>query len=72
MVIKDLKQAEKIVENNKSLSWKGWDIVYLTEDENGFFNKDGKFVDNKWHIHKTYSYKNGWNLPDNLVRNVQI
>ncbi|MFZ9242582.1 MAG: hypothetical protein ACO295_05160 [Sediminibacterium sp.] len=63
---------EKIVNKNKQLKWDGWNVLHLTENEDGFFRKDGRFFDNKWHVQKTYEYKHGWEIPDNLVRDVQI
>jgi hypothetical protein len=72
MIIKDIDKMEKIVESNESLKWNGWSVEHFVKDENAFMKNTGVFFKDLWYVKKTYAYDNGWNIPDSLVRNVQI
>jgi hypothetical protein len=65
MLINKLEHAEKIVKNFTNLRWVGWNIVERTETEDGFSNKYGSFVNNKWGIDRVYKVtEKGWHLPN--------
>lgn len=70
MKITNLHDAEKIVDNNANLSWDGWDIVYLVQDDYaeflhiGFFDKQSQ----KWYKKFIFTCENyGWELPDSVI-----
>lgn len=65
MLVTNIEEAEQIVRRNKDLRWDGWNIVSWYKDPKGFFNKNGKFINNQWGIQYTYELSNkGWNLPN--------
>jgi hypothetical protein len=65
MLITKLKEAEKIVDQFKDLHWEGWDIVSIEYNPDGYTNKFGVFVNNKWAIKKIYSVnRDGWKIPN--------
>jgi hypothetical protein len=67
----NLEYMEKIVSLYPELSWNGWDIVRVYEDESGYLNKNGVFINNKWHIKEVYKLENnGWNIPDRFIKSV--
>jgi len=66
MLITNLEQAEKIVSSFNDLRWVGWNIVSRKETPNGYNNKYGSFLNNKWGIDKIYPLtEKGWHLPSN-------
>lgn len=69
MIINSLETMETIVENNKSLSWDGWDVLESKIDPTGWMKKDGAFVNGKWNIQKRYSLtEEGWAVPNKLAK----
>jgi hypothetical protein len=67
-MIRSLEQMEKIVSNNKNLSWYGWNVVELKQSNTAMFKKDGAFIDGKWYIKKVYECnENGWRIPSRYV-----
>jgi hypothetical protein len=69
MKINSLEQAEKIVENNKSLTWDGWNIVQLTKSPTAWMKPEGIRKDNEWFLQKHYNLsEEGWELPAKFVR----
>ena len=44
MLITSYEYAEKIVNQNISLSWEGWNILEITPSQNAEFNKEGKIA----------------------------
>lgn len=69
MMINSLEEAERIVENNKSLRWNGWDIVHYNKMPTAWMKPDGAFVDGDWYTQKIYNVsEKGWEIPDKLVR----
>jgi hypothetical protein len=70
MRIKSLSEAEIIVENNPSLSWDGWDVIYVVQDDYaeflhiGFFDKES----GKWYKKFIFSCDSeGWDIPDSVI-----
>ena len=70
MKIKSLSEAEKVVGNNPNLSWDGWDVVYLVQDDYaeflhiGFFDKES----GKWCKRLIFSCgPDGWDIPDSVI-----
>lgn len=61
---------EKIVENNQSLKWNGWDVEYYETSEDGFMKLNGVYLpDSNWGTKRVFKLENGfWNIPDNLLR----
>ena len=69
MKINSLEKAESLVSNNSKLSWNGWDIEYLYQDDNAFMKTSGVFKDDRWHIKEIFRCVNGqWDIPDNIVK----
>lgn len=70
MKVTDLNEAEKIVANNPNLSWEGWDIIHLVQDDyaeylhTGLMDKQSK----KWYKKTIISCNaDGWNIPDSVI-----
>lgn len=69
MLINSLEEMETIVENNKSLSWDGWNVLERTKSPTAWTDKAGVFINNVWYIQKRYELnENGWDLPSKFVR----
>lgn len=69
MIVKSLEQMEKIVSQNKSLSWDGWNVVELTKSPNAVFKAEGAYVNGSWHIKNIFSAnRDGWSIPNKYVR----
>jgi hypothetical protein len=68
MLINSLEKMERIVENNKALTWDGWTVVESLR-ENGVVSKDGAYVNGRWIVQKRYEANaSGWEIPDKFVR----
>lgn len=73
MKIFKIEDAERIVQSVPNMSWEGWDIVYKYEDANGFSDKNGVFIDNKWHVQKSFkAQKDGWEIPDKYIKGLGV
>ena len=69
MNVKSLEQMEKIVKNNRALSWDGWDVIQSYPSLTAWKEKNGAFVRGKWYVQKRFRVgKNGWDIPEKLVR----
>lgn len=71
MLITDLEQMEEIVNKNNNLSWDGWDVVFLAQDDYAEFLHEGYFDKqaNKWYRKTIYSCgSNGWEIPDSVLQ----
>lgn len=69
MKINSLEQAEKIVENNSSLKWNGWNITQLTKSPTAWMKPEGVFNNGEWFLQKHYNLSaDGWELPAKFVR----
>ena len=65
MIIKSLNTMNKIIEKNKNLIWRGWDVVDLKESNVARTSVDGIRINNKWYLHRVYSpNRNGWDIPN--------
>lgn len=69
MLITSLEKMERIVENNKFLSWDGWTVLENRTKENGIMSNEGKLVNGRWIVQKRYEVTaDGWEIPNKLVR----
>jgi hypothetical protein len=69
MLITSYEYADKIVSENKKLSWEGWNILEVIQSENAEFNKNGKIIDGQWAFVNTYPItEKGWEVPKKYVR----
>lgn len=59
MLIKSMKQAEKLVATEKRLGndvrWDGWDIVFFRAADNGMYSKQGAFRNGQWGFENRFS-----------------
>lgn len=68
-MIKDLETMEKIVNDNKDLSWDGWDVIEVKPSPSAMFKTNGAFINGKWHIRNVFKYgSKGWEIPGKYVR----
>ena len=64
----DYDTAHKIVESNNNLFWNGWDIIDWKANPDGFYKKNGMFLNGRWGITRKYSPgSNGWKVPSKYV-----
>jgi|LauGreDrversion4_2_1035121.scaffolds.fasta_scaffold44406_6 hypothetical protein len=69
MLIKSLKKMEEIVKNDKSLSWRGWDVVHRTPNPTAWSKPDGAFHKGRWYTQKIFAVSTeGWEIPNKFVR----
>ena len=69
MLINNLEKMEIIVQNNRSLSWEGWNVVELTKSNSAMFKTDGAYVNGSWYIKKIFSAdRDGWRIPNKYAR----
>lgn len=69
MLVSSLETMEEIVESNRSLSWRGWDVVYLTPNPTAWSKPDGAFIKGKWYIQKIFALSTtGWEIPNKFMR----
>jgi hypothetical protein len=69
MIIKSLETMEKIVSENKTLSWEGWDVVQIFQDPVGWKKPEGVRIKGRWHVKKRFPLsENGWNIPEKMIR----
>jgi hypothetical protein len=70
MIVSNLSEIEGIVNNNPKLSWDGWDVVFLEQDDYAEFLPVGVF-DNKtlqWYKKTVYPCtEKGWELPESVI-----
>ena len=70
MKITSLDDAERIVENNSQLSWDGWNIIYLVQDDYAEFLHIGLFDKSSQKWYKRFIFEcsqDGWNIPDSVI-----
>lgn len=70
MKITSLDDAEKIVENNPQLSWDGWNIVYLVQDDYAEFLHIGLFDKSSQKWYKKFVFEcsqDGWDILDSVI-----
>lgn len=70
MQITDMNQMEIIVNSNPSLSWSGWDVVQLIQDDYaeylpvGVFNRETS----KWYRKTVFPCtEDGWDVPESVM-----
>lgn len=69
MKISDLNKMESIVSNNSSLTWDGWNVVYLEKDQDASLKKDAAFINSTWHKKVVFENTGGvWDIPDFILR----
>ena len=69
MKISDLNKMESIVSNNSSLTWDGWNVVYLEKDQDASLKKDAAFINSTWHKKVVFENTDGvWDIPDSILR----
>lgn len=69
MLISSLEKMESIVENNKDLSWNGWDVVQLQKSPSAWMKPEGVFRNGNWFIQKLFTLsESGWEIPNKFVR----
>lgn len=67
--IKSLETMEKIVSQNRSLSWDGWTVLNTYPNPVGWKDASGVFIKGKWFTQKRYEpASDGWNIPSKFVR----
>lgn len=70
MILQTMAEAEEFVNSHPNFTWDGWNIIYTIEDDyaeylpSGFYNRE----ENKWYRKSIYSYDDGWNIPDSVIR----
>jgi hypothetical protein len=75
MKISDLNKMESIVSGNPSLTWDGWNVIYLEKDQDASLKKNAAFIDSSWHKKVVFENTGGvWDIPDAILRkgNVQV
>jgi len=69
MMISSLEKMEEIVAKNRSLHWDGWTVIHSFQSHKARTSKFGAYRKGRWYIQKRFvPGKNGWNIPDNIVR----
>jgi hypothetical protein len=69
--ISSLEAMEKVVSNNKQLSWDGWSVVHRYPNLTAWRHPDGVFIkeQGRWFTQKRYEpTSKGWDIPNKLVR----
>ena len=65
MIIDDLKQMEKIVASNRSLSWVGWDVVERYKSDMAKTSTNGVRVNGTWYTQRVFKVdRRGWDIPN--------
>jgi hypothetical protein len=69
MKISDLQKMESIVSGNPSLTWEGWNVVFLEKDEQASLKKNAAFINSTWHKKVVFENAGGfWDIPDSILR----
>lgn len=69
MLIKSLNSMEKIVNENKALTWDGWSVLDRKPAPTAWRSKDGVYVQGKWFLQRRYEITpDGWHIPKKFVR----
>lgn len=70
MLINSMEEMEEIVSKHQHLSWEGWDIISLKQDDYAQYLSEG-FLDKetgRWYRKSRYSCgENGWEIPDSVL-----
>jgi hypothetical protein len=69
MKIDSLEKMESIVSGNPSLTWEGWNVVFLEKDEQASLKKNAAFINSTWHKKVVFENAGGvWDIPDSILR----
>jgi hypothetical protein len=69
MLVTSLEKMEEIVESDRSLSWRGWDVVHSVPNPTAWSKPDGAYIKGKWYIQKIFALStDGWEIPNKFVR----
>jgi hypothetical protein len=69
MKIDSLEKMESIVSGNPSLTWEGWNVVFLEKDEQASLKKNAAFINSTWHKKVVFENIGGaWDIPDSILR----
>jgi hypothetical protein len=69
MKISDLHKMESIVSSNPSLTWEGWNVVFLEKDNDASLKKNAAFIGSTWHKKVVFENTGGvWDIPDSILR----
>jgi hypothetical protein len=65
MIIRSLNTMEKIINKNKNLLWRGWDVIDLKESDTAKTSPMGIRIKGEWYLHRIYKPgRNGWDIPN--------
>jgi len=65
MIIRSLNTMEKIINKNKNLLWRGWDVIDLKESDTAKTSPMGIRIKGGWYLHRIYKPgRNGWDIPN--------
>jgi hypothetical protein len=70
MLISDIKEMERIVENNPELYWDGWNVIRATQSDHAEYENSGVFnrATGKWYKKEVYPADGiGWEIPDSVM-----
>jgi hypothetical protein len=68
MIVKELEKMELIVNNNKTLSWDGYDVLHSVKTDKARTSTQGVLIGSSWFIQKRYTLsRNGWDIPTKFV-----
>lgn len=61
----DYDAAHKVVNGNRFLKWRGWDIVTWRKDASGYTDRRGTFENGSWGIQFIYPLRSDgtWRVP---------
>lgn len=69
MLITSYDYAHKMVENNKFLTWDGWDIVETKPSAGAEYKENGALIDGVWHYRNVFPVtEKGWEVPNKYAR----
>jgi len=74
MLIKSVKQAEKFINQQRSLGndvrWDNYDVVFFRPSEKGVTSKDGAFRNGVWGFENRFAVNESgeWNIDGRNVR----
>jgi hypothetical protein len=70
MLVNDILDMEKIVDNSKYLHWEGWSVIHSVPDEYAEMSNEGYFNRSLggWYKKKVYHCgTSGWDIPDAVI-----
>jgi hypothetical protein len=70
MLIDDLARMEEIVDKNKTLTWDGWDVVQLIQDDYAEYLQVGVFDQKtlQWYRKTVFPCtEEGWEIPESVI-----